>query len=80
MVSRDTRVNLLIGTGHFLSHFYQISLPPLFLVWQKQFDISFGELGLAVVFMTATAAVTAGTNERRRLIRISDIMKSPLVS
>jgi FSR family fosmidomycin resistance protein-like MFS transporter len=57
MISRDARVNLLIGTGHFLSHFYQISLPPLFLVWQKQFDISFGELGLAVVLMTATAAL-----------------------
>jgi MFS transporter, FSR family, fosmidomycin resistance protein len=57
MISRDARVNLLIGTGHFLSHFYQICLPPLFLVWQRQFDISFAELGLTVVLMTGTAAV-----------------------
>jgi MFS family permease len=57
MVSRDARVNLLIGSGHFLSHFYQLCLPPLFLVWQRQFDISFAELGLTVVVMTGTAAV-----------------------
>ncbi len=30
-ISRSNRVNLLIGTGHFLSHFYVLSLPPLFL-------------------------------------------------
>lgn len=57
MISRDTRVNTLLGTGHFLSHFYQLSLPPLFLVWEHQFGISFAELGLAAVLMSATAAL-----------------------
>src|SRR3977135_1282699 len=57
MIARETRINLLISTGHFLSHFYQLCLPPLFLVWQRQFDISFAELGLSVVLMTGTAAV-----------------------
>lgn len=57
MITRYARVNLLIGTGHFLSHFYQLCLPPLFLVLQRQFDISFAELGLAVVLMTGTSAV-----------------------
>jgi FSR family fosmidomycin resistance protein-like MFS transporter len=56
MISRDARVNSLIGTGHFLSHFYQLCLPPLFLVWQKQFDVSFAELGLAPVVMSIAAA------------------------
>ena len=56
MVSRGARVNLLIGTGHFLSHFYQLCLPPLFLVWQREFDISFAELGVAVVLMSSVAA------------------------
>ena len=32
MDSRGTRVNALIGTGHFLSHFYVLCLPPMFLV------------------------------------------------
>jgi MFS transporter, FSR family, fosmidomycin resistance protein len=57
MIARDTRVNLLIGTGHFLSHFYQLCLPPLFLAWQREFGASFAELGLAVVLMTGAAAV-----------------------
>jgi MFS family permease len=56
MISRDTRVNSLIGTGHFLSHFYQLCLPPLFLVWQDQFNVSFAELGLAPVVMAVMAA------------------------
>jgi MFS transporter, FSR family, fosmidomycin resistance protein len=55
--SQDARINLLIGTGHFLSHFYQMCLPPLFLVWQADFGVTFAELGVAVVVMTGTAAV-----------------------
>src|SRR5437868_4477457 len=54
---RDTRVNLLLGGGHFLSHFYQLCLPPLFIAWQQAFDVSFAELGLAIAVMSATAAV-----------------------
>src|SRR6266545_3044633 len=57
MLSRDARVNVLIGTGHFLSHFYQICLPPLFLVWQREFGVSFADLGLAPVVMSTMAAV-----------------------
>jgi FSR family fosmidomycin resistance protein-like MFS transporter len=55
--SRDTRVNLLLGSGHFLSHFYQLCLPPLFISWQQAFDVSFAELGLVMAVMSATAAV-----------------------
>jgi len=54
---RDTRVNLLLGAGHFLSHFYQLCLPPLFIAWQPAFDVSFAELGLAMAVMSATAAL-----------------------
>src|SRR5437764_1703916 len=54
---RDTRVNALLGAGHFLSHFYQLCLPPLFLAWQRAFDVSFAELGLAMAVMAAAAAV-----------------------
>src|SRR5208337_3585186 len=38
-------------------HFYQLCLPPLFLVWQKQFDVSFAQLGLAPVVMAVMAAL-----------------------
>ncbi len=56
-LSRTTRVNVLIGNGHFLSHFYVLCLPPLFLAWQKAFDVSFAELGLTVALMSGTTAV-----------------------
>jgi len=56
-LSRSTRVNLLIGNGHFLSHFYVLCLPPLFLAWQSTFNVSFAELGLTVALMSGTTAV-----------------------
>lgn len=54
---RDFRVNALIGTGHFLSHYYSLCLPPLFLAWQTTFDVTFGELGLSVACMSAATAL-----------------------
>jgi len=54
---RDARVNGLLGAGHFLSHFYQLCLPPLFIAWQQAFDVSFAELGLAMAVMAGAAAV-----------------------
>ncbi len=54
--SRDARVIALIGTGHFLSHFYLLCLPPLFLTWQAEFGVSFAELGLSVALMSAVTA------------------------
>jgi FSR family fosmidomycin resistance protein-like MFS transporter len=55
--SRTTRVNLLIGTAHFLSHFYVLCLPPLFLVWGAAFNVSFAQLGLTVALMSGTTAL-----------------------
>ena len=57
MISRTARVNLLIGTGHFLSHFYMLLLPPLFIVWQSEFQVSFAELGMTVALMSGITAV-----------------------
>src|SRR6516165_7484126 len=54
---RDTRVNALLGTGHFLSHFYQLCLPPMFIAWQRTFDVSFAKLGLVIAVMSATAGL-----------------------
>jgi MFS family permease len=56
-LSRTTRVNLLIGNGHFLSHFYVLCLPPLFLAWQSAFHVSFAELGMSVALMSGTTAI-----------------------
>ena len=56
-MGKIARVNILIGTGHFLSHFYMLTLPPLFLAWQTTFDVSFAELGLSVALMSGVTAV-----------------------
>src|SRR3954470_13671077 len=56
-LEKDARVNALIGSGHFLSHYYQLCLPPMFIVWQGEFGVSFAELGLAMALMSATTAV-----------------------
>lgn len=57
MISNDIRVNWLVGTGHFFSHFYQLCLPPIFLIWQSEFHVTFAELGLTMVLMSGTAAI-----------------------
>src|ERR1700733_11393169 len=56
MLHRETRVNILISMGHTLSHFYVLVFPPLFIVWQRQFGISFAELGLVPVVMSIMSA------------------------
>lgn len=56
-LSRTTRVNLLISNGHFLSHFYVLTLPPLFLAWQSSFHVSFAQLGLTVMLMSGMTAL-----------------------
>jgi FSR family fosmidomycin resistance protein-like MFS transporter len=59
----DTKVIGLIGAAHFVSHFLQLSLPPLLPVLKSEFNVSFTELGLVVtVFYIASALgqATAG--------------------
>lgn len=57
MLGREGRVNLLIGTNHGLSHFYQLSLPPLFLAWHAQFGVSYAALGVVVMVMSLSTAL-----------------------
>ena len=45
---RDTKIIALISAGHFFSHFYLLCLPPLFLFLQRDFDVSYVKLGLAL--------------------------------
>jgi len=56
-LSRTTRVNFLISNGHFLSHFYVLCLPPMFLAWRDAFDVSFSQLGLTIALMSGTTAL-----------------------
>ena len=47
-------VQTLIGSGHGLSHFYQLALPPLFPLIQQEFDVSYAALGLLLTLFAAT--------------------------
>lgn len=52
----DMRTLGLICPGHFLSHFYQLALPPLFHLIRADIEVSFIALGLAVgAYNVATA-------------------------
>ncbi|WP_376098688.1 MFS transporter [Roseomonas sp. CCTCC AB2023176] len=54
---KDWAVIGLIGTGHFLSHFYMLCLAPLFPIWRDEFGVSYAALGLSVALMSAVTAV-----------------------
>src|SRR5436190_8958078 len=56
-LGKDARVNALIGSGHVLSHYYQLWLPPMFLAWQQAFGASYAELRLSMALMSAMTAV-----------------------
>jgi MFS family permease len=53
---QDTKILGLISTGHFLSHFYFLTLPPLFPFLKEAFGVGYTELGL---MMTLTYAASA---------------------
>jgi MFS family permease len=47
----------VIGSGHALSHFYLLALPPLFPLIKAEFGVSYAELGLLLtLFNSATGA------------------------
>ena len=55
--SKDWRIISLIGTGHFLSHFYMLCLAPLFPLWREEFGVSYTALGLSIAAMGVVTAV-----------------------
>lgn len=56
ILRRDRRVTGLIGIGHGASHFYQLALPPLFVLINAAEGISFTQLGILTgAFYVASA-------------------------
>jgi len=54
---RDVRLIGLVGSAHFLSHFFQLTLAPLFPLLRAEFDVSYATLGALVsVFYLASGA------------------------
>jgi len=54
---QDIKVLGLISTGHFLSHFYFLVLPPLFVFMRADLGLSFTELGIMMTLIYAVAAI-----------------------
>lgn len=55
---QDMKIVGLISTGHFMSHFYFMALPPLFPYLRDAFGVSYTELGAMLAAIYATATVT----------------------
>ncbi|NIM27948.1 MAG: MFS transporter [Gammaproteobacteria bacterium] len=54
----NAKVIGLVSTGHFLSHFYMLLLPPLFPVLREVYGVGFTELGLALTAFSLTTGLT----------------------
>lgn len=57
-IGRETRVLGLISTGHFMSHYSQLALYPLFPLMHDDFGVGYAALGLIVTILNATGAAT----------------------
>jgi MFS family permease len=57
MSRQDMKILGLISTGHFMSHFYVLALPPLFVFLAADLDVGFAELGLVMTVIFGTSAI-----------------------
>jgi MFS transporter, FSR family, fosmidomycin resistance protein len=56
-MARNAKVLALIGSGHALSHFYALALPPLFPLLRDEFDVGYTALGLLVTLLNVSTGV-----------------------
>ena len=53
----DVRLISGVSAAHFVSHFYMLVLPPLFVFVQRDYAASYTEIGLALTMFNAVSAV-----------------------
>jgi MFS family permease len=57
IAARDIKVIGLISAAHFMSHFFQIVLPPIFPLLKDAFGVSYAELSIVMTLMYATSGL-----------------------
>ena len=55
--SDEARIIGLVGAAHFISHYYILLLPPLFVFIRADYGVSYTELGLAIATFNVVSAV-----------------------
>lgn len=55
--ANDRRTIASVSAAHFVSHVYILLLPPLFEVIRADYQVSYTELGLALVAFNALTAI-----------------------
>jgi FSR family fosmidomycin resistance protein-like MFS transporter len=55
---QNTKVIGLVSAGHFMSHFYFLTLPPLFPFLREAFGVSYTELGVMMTAIYGTSAIS----------------------
>ncbi len=55
---RNIQVLALVGSGHAVSHFYLLALPPLFPLLRDELDLSYAALGLLVTAFNVATGFT----------------------
>ena len=56
-MGREIQAIGLVGFAHFLSHFYFLTLPPLFVMIKPELGVSYAELGLVVALSSIGVGV-----------------------
>src|SRR4029453_2168932 len=56
-LKRDVRIIGLVGSAHFFSHFFQLTLPPLFPLIKETFGVPYVSLGFMMSLMYASSGI-----------------------
>jgi MFS transporter, FSR family, fosmidomycin resistance protein len=57
VAAQDVKVVSLVSSAHFMSHFFQIVLPPIFPLLKDAFGIGYAELSIVMTLMYATSGL-----------------------
>lgn len=59
-LAHDAKIISLVGSAHFVSHFFQLALPPLFPILKEELGVSYAALGLlsSIFFISSALAQT----------------------